>query len=52
MDTKASLVQRGSVAQWITRLTTDQKIAGSNPARVVLMFFSTFLVIYTQEVLS
>ena len=31
------------MAQWITRLTTDQKIAGSNPARVVfLCFFSTF----------
>jgi hypothetical protein len=24
----------GPVAQWITRLTTDQKIAGSNPARI------------------
>ena len=28
------------MAQWITRLTTDQKIAGSNPARLV--FFSFF----------
>ena len=25
----------GLVAQWITRLTTDQKIAGSNPAEIV-----------------
>ena len=25
-------VHSGPVAQWITRLTTDQKIAGSNPA--------------------
>ena len=24
----------GPVAQWITRLTTDQKIAGSNPAGI------------------
>ena len=49
MDTKASLVQRGSVAQWITRLTTDQKIAGSNPARVVfLFFFQLSLVMYVS----
>ena len=35
----------GLVAQWITRLTTDQKIAGSNPAKVVfhLFFLSHFL---------
>ncbi len=26
------------MAQWITRLTTDQKIAGSNPARIVKSF--------------
>ena len=32
----------GPVAQWITRLTTDQKIPGSNPGR-----FVTFQV--TQE---
>ena len=25
----------GLVAQWITRLTTDQKIPGSNPGKVV-----------------
>ena len=25
---------RGPVAQWITRLTTDQKIPGSNPGRI------------------
>ena len=25
----------GSVAQWITRLTTDQKIPGSSPGRFV-----------------
>ena len=29
----------GPVAQWITRLTTDQKIPGSNPGRVVLFVF-------------
>ena len=28
----------GPVAQWITRLTTDQKIPGSNPGRVVHFF--------------
>ena len=33
------LVNAGLVAQWITRLTTDQKIAGSNPAEIVLLFF-------------
>ena len=27
-------MQLGPVAQWITRLTTDQKIAGSNPAGI------------------
>ncbi len=26
------------MAQWITRLTTDQKIAGSNPARIDNIF--------------
>ena len=26
---------QGLVAQWITRLTTDQKIPGSNPGKVV-----------------
>jgi hypothetical protein len=26
------------MAQWITRLTTNQKIAGSNPARIVINF--------------
>ena len=25
---------QGLVAQWITRLTTDQKIPGSNPGKV------------------
>ena len=27
----------GLVAQWITRLTTDQKIPGSNPGKLVLL---------------
>ena len=30
-------VYNGLVAQWITRLTTDQKIAGSNPAKIGLL---------------
>ena len=29
----------GPVAQWITRLTTDQKIPGSNPGKVAFFFF-------------
>ena len=28
---------QGLVAQWITRLTTDQKIPGSNPGKVVFL---------------
>ena len=28
------------MAQWITRLTTDQKIAGSNPARVIFFLLA------------
>ena len=30
---------QGLVAQWITRLTTDQKIPGSNPGKVDLHLF-------------
>ncbi len=30
----------GPVAQWITRLTTDQKILGSTPGWLALLFFS------------
>ena len=33
----------GPVAQWITRLTTDQKIAGSNPARIGPFLWFNFL---------
>ena len=34
---------KGLVAQRITRLTTDQKIPGSNPGKVeILMIFSLF----------
>ena len=29
----------GLVAQWITRLTTDQKIPGSDPGKLVLILF-------------
>ena len=35
----------GLVAQWITRLTTDQKIAGSNPAEIGI-FFQSFSISY------
>src|SRR6218665_2599481 len=34
-DHKAWVKHQGSVAQWITRLTTDQKIPGSTPGRLV-----------------
>ena len=37
---------RGRVAQWITRLTTDQKIPGSNPG--VLAVKHTFRLLHTQ----
>ena len=37
---KENALQGGRVAQRITRLTTDQKIAGSNPAEIeILLFF-------------
>ena len=35
--TQVSGRQGGLVAQWITRLTTDQKIPGSNPGKLVLL---------------
>ena len=34
--------RNGSVAQWITRLTTNQEIAGSTPARVGKFLEVTF----------
>merc|ERR1712240_546756 len=33
---------QGLVAQWITRLTTDQKIPGSNPGKVEFFFIFFF----------
>jgi hypothetical protein len=30
---------KGPVAQWTTRLTTNQKIAGSSPARIASLFY-------------
>jgi hypothetical protein len=36
---------QGSVAQWITRLTTNQEIAGSIPARLELFYFFDYLII-------
>ena len=33
-ESKFSECHGGPVAQWITRLTTDQKIPGSNPGKV------------------
>ena len=37
------ICNQGLVAQWITRLTTDQKIPGSNPGKVG--FFKSFFTI-------
>ena len=34
---------QGLVAQWITRLTTDQKIPGSNPGKVGFFNHSSLL---------
>ena len=35
------------MAQWITRLTTDQKIPGSNPGKIGFSYRShTFLIAY------
>ena len=36
-------ISKGPVAQWITRLTTDQKIAGSNPARIVMFSYRSIV---------
>ena len=33
-----NVYQEGLVAQWITRLTTDQEIPGSNPGKLVSFF--------------
>ena len=35
---KTLVLLSGPVAQWITRLTTDQKIPGSNPGKVAFFF--------------
>jgi hypothetical protein len=39
----------GPVAQWTTRLTTNQKIAGSSPARIGYLFQLT---VYYRQVLA
>ena len=39
----------GLVAQWITRLTTDQKIAGSNPAEIVLLFLQKRMIRFHEN---
>jgi hypothetical protein len=35
---KIKVNYNGLVAQWITRLTTDQKIPGSTPGKIVFFF--------------
>lgn len=37
------------MAQWITRLTTDQKIAGSNPARIEENIFVPYFTLRSNE---
>ena len=43
---------RGPVAQWITRLTTDQKIPGSNPGKVVFLHGHEKKIQYFQKELA
>ena len=38
----------GIVVQWITRLTTDQKIRGPNPSKLVLFLFSPTDLLFTK----
>ena len=40
-----SVHQQGLVAQWITRLTTDQKIPGSNPGKLDILRGETNIVV-------
>ena len=40
--------QLGLVAQWITRLTTDQKIPGSNPGKIVFCNRAQMLIYITM----
>ena len=42
----------GLVAQWITRLTTDQKIPGSNPGKVVFLHGHEKKIQYFQKELA
>ncbi len=39
----------GLVSQWITRLTTDQKIPGSNPGELVAFFFIDYIFIFIRS---
>ena len=43
-----SLLNNGFVAQWITRLPTEQKIPGSTPGRLEILFsiFESFSQVY------
>ena len=36
---KHNIIQPGLVAQWITRLPTEQKIPGSNPGKIAPSFY-------------
>ncbi len=39
VDRLPVMIITGPVAQWTTRLTTNQKIAGSSPARIGYLFW-------------
>jgi hypothetical protein len=53
VTTKGEGDVKGPVAQWITRLTTDQKIPGSTPGRLEVTFlfliFCLFLFKYVCQ---
>ncbi len=40
------LVNTGPVAQWITRLTTNQEIVGSSPTRLGFFFTKVFMQLF------
>ena len=44
--------QQGCVAQRITRLTTDQKIPGSNPGTLDAYFFEYEYIVYKAQTLG
>ena len=37
------IIQSGLVAQWITRLPTEQKIPGSSPGKIYFLYFCSII---------